>query len=102
MSEGDAFRNFVGICMTNVSTRYFEGANKGELLDPVDVLFHNSCNGNPVIFGLDRLVPPTPESQDHIAREMMAVSERRGHEPTPTWHPELQETPARDLGMAFA
>lgn len=101
-SEGEAFRNFVSICITNVSTGYLSEASRGELLDPVSILFHSFYNGNPVAIALDRVVPPAPDSGDFLAKEMFTVSERRGHEPAPSWRPEFQETPARQFGVALS
>lgn len=62
-----------------------------------DLLSHSFVNGNPVIFALDRVAPPTNESKDWCARHMREISQTRGFAPTSAWSPELNgPTPQRD------
>jgi len=93
--DGQAFRDYVAVCLVNVSRMHYRDADRDELLGPVSVLFHDYHNGCPVAFALDRLVPPTPESDDPVARGLREVSANRGFDPVPAWTPELQEWRSR-------
>lgn len=89
-ADGAELRLLVSHYLQNVATTYFRDAQQGELLDPVNVLFHNFWNGNPIAMALDRLAPPADDSVDHLATELLAMSRRRGHAATGAWHPGLQ------------
>lgn len=88
---GQDFRDYVAICMVNVARSYMSEAETDGVRDPLDILFHDAANGNPVAMALDRLVPPTPHSTDRFARTVREVSRNRGMEETGVWSPALNE-----------
>lgn len=100
-SEGEVFREFVAACVTNASIGYLKDAERGELLDPVAILFHSFHNGNPIAVALDRIVPPTPESQDAFSRGVREVSHARGHGELCAWEPRLQEQSEARNALGF-
>lgn len=92
-AQGQAFRDIIGICITNVDTRLLDRDWPGEDRDPVGILFHNWCNGNPGAIALDRLVAPLDDSADPLARAIREVSKARGHAVVGAWAPYLQSRP---------
>ena len=103
IAQGQALRDYVAACMANVSVGYLKDSRTGDLVEPIDILFRESANGNPVLVALDRLVPPTPASTDAAARRLREISNVRGHEETGAWHPSLNEEPPAPAvsGMAI-
>lgn len=89
--NGDELRMFVGICNANVARGYMKEANDDSDLNELDILFHETANGNPIIMALDRIAPPTPDSTDPAATHLRHVSSIRGHAETPTWHPRISQ-----------
>jgi hypothetical protein len=94
VAEGDDLRSYVGICLANVGTVGLLREVPEDLRDDLHLLLHDPPNGSPIAIALDRLAPPGPHADDHIARHLREVSTRRGHETTSAWHPGLQEKPA--------
>lgn len=84
---GQELRDFVGICMNNVSFReLIRNENPG-----LQSLGMGFANGNPVTIGLDRVAPPGPDSADWIARHIREISRNRfGDERFSAWAPEMQ------------
>lgn len=91
MAKGEDLRMYAAAFTIGVAEIYFRDARRGERLCPVDILFHNYCNGSPIMMAVDRLAPPSPESEDSIARQIREIAAVRGHEPAAMWHPGLQE-----------
>jgi len=91
--EGEKFREYVAVCIANVGTGYLKDARLSTGIDPVAILFREVANGNPIIIGLDRLVPPGNNSIDHAARHIREISRTRGHEVVSSWSPMLNNEP---------
>lgn len=88
-ASGQDFRDLVAMCMVNVATGYLSEAETNLARNPIDILFRDAANGNPVAFALDRLVAPTLTSTDRFARSIREVSRTRGFEETGKWSPGL-------------
>lgn len=91
-AQGVDFRNHVAIYLNNVATSYFRGADHGEQLNPVAILFRCTWNGNPIAMALDRIAPPELDAADLLAKDMVSMATTRGHAPTGCWHPSMQES----------
>lgn len=98
VAEGDELRSHVGICLANVGTVGLMREVPEELQDDLHLLLHDSANGSPIAIALDRVAPPSPSSDDHIARHLREISRHRGHEIVSAWHPGLQEEPVATPG----
>jgi hypothetical protein len=72
-------------------------------VDPVEVLTHDVANGNPVAFGLDRVVPARDfNKEDALSRYTKEVSENRGFQPPHLmWEPEMQNYGHLKGGLAL-
>lgn len=111
------FRHFVNHHLKNINVlRFMRRQRKGRkpsthvrhrndqqpLTLSIAVLVMNVADGNPVAFALDTIAPPEPAEirsyEDHIASTVERVSRNRGHEPTATWSPRLQEYPSPSDG----
>ena len=96
-ATGQDFRDLVAICVVNVATGYLSEAETDVARNPIDILFHDVANGNPVAMALDRLVPPTPVSNDRFARSIREVARIRGFGEVCRWSPALnaKDVPVR-------
>lgn len=94
---GAEFRALVGTCLNNAAFRLFVGSQDPQLR----ALSLGFANGSPVTIGLDRVCPPTPTSDDWVARHIREVSRARfGNERFSAWEPAMQDYPGRG-GFAF-
>jgi len=89
---GPELRSLVGTCLNNAVFRPFV-AQPDPLLRALTLGF---ANGSPVTIGLDRVCPPTPASDDWVARHIREVSRARfGAERFSAWEPAMQDYPGR-------
>ena len=82
------FRFYAGNCLSNSSMLRFVDGRDGA----VSMLDREIANGSPIAIGVDRLVPPGPDSHDGIVRHMRQISRVRfGHEEFLAWEPAFQD-----------
>lgn len=87
----EELRDWVGLslkCMGMIREAWID---KVPLVNPWLILSHSIPNGNPVLFGLDRVCPPTLESLDWGAVHVREIARNRGFGEVSAWSPMLQE-----------
>ena len=96
-TDGPGFREVVGQCMAN---HELQKIKSGKVSQSFRLLNHDFVNGNPITITLDRVHPPTQESNDWIARHMREISRARfGHEEHVAWSPAFQDYKDRNLSF---
>lgn len=89
---GPDLRVLVGTCLNNAVFRPFVTQQDTQLR----ALTLGFANGSPVTIGLDRVSPPTPASDDWVARHIREVSRARfGAERFSAWEPAMQDYPGQ-------
>lgn len=90
--SGPDLRVLVGTCLNNAVFRPFVTQPDPQLR----ALTLGFANGSPVTIGLDRVSPPTPASDDWVARHIREVSRARfGAERFSAWEPAMQDYPGQ-------
>lgn len=92
--DGKDLRDWVGMTMQWLSHRPEKDEHLARGVHPWDLLTTTFVNGNPVVIALDRVAPPTPESDDWCARHMREIARYRGFEDVSAWFPEFNSRPA--------
>lgn len=89
--SGDVeLRMLTGTCLNNASFSSFARHSDPQLR----ALSLGFANGSPVTIGLDRVSPPTANSEDWVARHIREVSRARfGDERFSAWEPAMQDYP---------
>lgn len=95
MLSSDALRDWVGGAMPWVGSLPMAQKDLVRGFHPWDLLTTEFVNGNPVVFALDRVAPPSDESKDWCARHMREIARNRGFEPVSGWHPWFNDYEAR-------
>lgn len=87
--KGQPLRDHVGICMKNEDLARLAIETSS---DALAILSNSFVNGNPITSALDRVAPPSPESDDWVARHMREISRARfGDARCDRWEPEFQD-----------
>jgi len=89
--DGKELREWVGTTMKWLSSRPEEDPHLQRGIHPWDLLTTTFVNGNPVVFALDRVAPPTPASEDWCAIHMREIARYRGFGEVAAWFPGFNE-----------
>ena len=84
-------RNLLGMCIANSPTIEKAWLDVTSAPDPWLLLTHEVCNGNPVVFSMDRILPPSVENGDYAARMMRETSRARGFDVASAWRPSMND-----------
>lgn len=90
-ADGERLRHWLGHALNGMGFIDDAWDDGGAKPNPWLMLTRDCQNGNPVVFALDRVAPPTNESSDLPARLLREVSWHRGFEPVSSWSPALQD-----------
>jgi hypothetical protein len=83
-------RDWVGLSLNHMGMIREAWIEKYPILNPWLMLTHSVPNGNPVLFAMDRVSPPTQESQDWGAKHVREIARNRGFGDVSAWSPMLQ------------
>jgi hypothetical protein len=83
-------REWVGLSLNHMGMISEAWLDKDPILNPWLMLTHSVPNGNPVLFAMDRISPPTLESQDWGAKHVREIARNRGFGDVSAWSPMLQ------------
>lgn len=98
-ADGSDLRCQVGVCLSNIGIVGLMRDVLTDLQDDLYLLLHDPANGSPIAMALDRIAPPPPDADDHVARSIREISKCRGHEQVSAWHPGLQNRSPEPTGM---
>lgn len=96
-ADGERLRHWLGHClngMPEIREAWDDALEDPYAAHPWHMLTRECQNGNPVVFALDRIEPPSPEHDDLPARLLREVSYYRGVETTSAWYPAMTAAPA--------
>lgn len=77
----EGLRMVAGISWKNCSPFLYRNSDAGR------IFFRAPCNGNPIVYALDRLA--TPDEKDVLARDILEISQRRNVQSTGIWTPAM-------------
>lgn len=83
-------RDWVGISLNNMGMIREAWLDKNPVINPWILLTHSIANGNPVLFAVDRVSPPTADSKDWGATHVREIARSRGFGGVSAWSPMLQ------------
>lgn len=83
-------RQWLGLSLNNMGMIREAWIEKDPLINPWLMLTHSIPNGNPALFAMDRISPPTMESDDWGARHVREIARNRGFEGISAWSPMMQ------------
>jgi hypothetical protein len=83
-------REWLGLSLKHMGMIREAWNDKDALPNPWLILTYSIPNGNPVLFAMDRICPPTLESQDWGAKHVREIARHRGFGDVSEWSPMLQ------------
>lgn len=84
-------RQWLGLSLKHMGMLREAWLDKDRMVNPWLMLTHSIPNGNPVLFAMDRICPPTMDSDDWGARHVREIARNRGFEGISAWSPMMQD-----------